>query len=81
MRMVKLEYDENKFQIRSFFEYSNNDLRAKADELIHNPEELKRFIGDVFSATACLEKLNIVHGDIRSEFIFYYQPAVELCCC
>lgn len=71
LRMLQIECDDKFWIIKSYFVYPANDLRGRAPELVSDPFELVRFVHDILSATAFLESKRIVHGDVRSEFIFY----------
>ena len=71
LKMLQLECDDKFWILRSFFVYPNHDLRSRASELEFQANELLKFIHDVLSATAFLESKRLVHGDVRSEFIYY----------
>lgn len=73
LKMLQLECDDKFWILRSFFVYPNHDLRSRASELEFQGNELLKFIHDLLSATAFLESNRLVHGDVRSEFI-YYDP-------
>lgn len=71
LKMIHLESDDTFWIIKSYFNYPPNDLRSRSEELVNDPLELIKFIHDLLSATAYLESKRVVHGDVRSEFIYY----------
>lgn len=71
LQMIQVECDDKFWILRSFFNYPNYDLRSRSNELKTNTNELLKFIHDVLSATAFLESNQLIHGDIRSEFIYF----------
>jgi hypothetical protein len=73
LKMLRLECDDKSWRLKSFFEYSGSDIRGQQDVLQEDRNELLKFIHDMLSAIAYLQSKRLVHGDIRSEFI-YFDP-------
>ena len=70
LKMLAIESNEELFVTQAYFEYPNSDINEYKEQL-KNPYEFLRFIYDILSAMAYLEKARTIHGNIRPEFIYY----------
>lgn len=72
LSMITMRSDDVLLIAQAYFEYPNSDIYERRTEL-KNPYEFLKFMSDIISAMAYLERLKTVHGNIRPEFI-YYKP-------
>ena len=72
MPMIHLEVDDEKWLIRVFFEYPNEDLFARKEALTE-VSEMIHFFHDSLNAIGYLQKNSMIHGNLRPEFI-YFNP-------
>lgn len=70
LRLISTQHDEKNWVSRSFFEYPNEDLFDRREEL-RDPVEMVRFLRDTLSALRYMQEKRFIHGDLRPEYIFY----------
>lgn len=70
LRLICTQNDEDNWISKSFFEYPNEDLFDRRDEL-RDPAEIVKFLRDSLSALTYMQERRFLHGDIRPEYIFY----------
>lgn len=70
LKMLWVDEDNENWITSAYFEYPNEDLCDRREEL-SNPREMIRLMNDVLEAMAYLQRHKMVHGDIRPEYIFY----------
>lgn len=72
LKMLYVRPNEEDLTIDICFEYPNEDLISKALDL-KNPNEVLKMLHDVLSGMSFLERVKMIHGNIRPEYI-YYNP-------
>ena len=72
LEMIDVNMDDVKLTVDVYFEYPNEDLYQREDEL-RNPQELLKLLHDIIQAMSYLQSLRLVHGDIRPEYIYYNE--------
>ena len=72
LNMIDFKVDEENYIVSSYFEYPNEDIYQKQAEL-RNPQELLKFIHDILSAVAFLQDKQIIHGNLRPEYMYYSE--------
>ena len=68
--MLWVDKDDDKWVTSAYFEYPNEDLCDRREEL-NDPREMIKLMNDLLEAMAYLQRHKMVHGDIRPEYIFY----------
>lgn len=72
LKMVHLDFDDHNYIVKAYFEYPNEDLYQRQENLT-NPKELLKLLYDILTALTHLEKHRIVHGNLRPEYIYYNE--------
>ena len=72
LKMVDLNSDKPNLKIYVTFEYPSDDLFARLEHL-KDPQELLKFMYQILSVLSLLEKHQMIHGNVRPEFIFYHE--------
>ena len=72
LRMLWVDKDDLNWMTSAYFEYPNEDLGDRKEEL-NDPRELIRLLNDILEAMTYLQQHKMVHGDIRPEYIFFNQ--------
>ena len=70
LRMLWVDKDDLNWVTSAYFEYPNEDLCDRKEEL-NDPRELIRLLNDMLEAMTYLQRHKMVHGDIRPEYIFF----------
>ena len=70
LRMLWVDKDDLNWMTSAYFEYPNEDLCDRKEEL-NDPRELIKLLNDMLEAMAYLQRHKMVHGDIRPEYIFF----------
>ena len=70
LKMVSAEVEPSSLTIRTFFEYPAENLSLRK-ELLQSPAEQLRFLHDLLQALTFLEKNQMVHGNLRPEYIHF----------
>lgn len=75
LRMLGIIHDDVKWSTSAYFDYPNCDLIDAMGRLT-DPKETVRFLADILEVIIYLEDLDMVHGDVRPEFI-YFHPRLQ----
>ena len=70
LKMIGTTRDDEKWVTRSYFEYPNEDLFDRREELV-NPMESMKFLTQILEALTYLQERRFLHGDLRPEYIFF----------
>ena len=62
--------DDETWTVKSYFEYPNEDLFDRQEELVNAVESMK-FLTQILEVLTYLQEFGYVHGDIRPEYLFY----------
>ena len=69
LQMLGIFCDDKAWVTKAYFDYPNQDLLDSKASL-KDPREMVRFFSDMLEVVIYLQELDMVHGDIRAEFIF-----------
>lgn len=72
MKMVGTSRDDEAWISSAFFEYPNEDMFDRKYDLL-NPAESMKYLTHLLDLLAYMQRENIVHGDIRPEYIYFDQ--------
>lgn len=70
LQMLDFTFDDFNMRIHQFFNYPNEDL-IERKEALQNPKEFLKLLKGILQALAALEKFNVVHGNIKPEYIYF----------
>ena len=70
LKMLGIIRDDEQWITSSYFEYPNEDLLDRREELV-NPIESMKFLTHILEALSFLQNNRFLHGDLRPEYIFY----------
>ena len=68
LKMLGTLRDDESWTIKSYFEYPNEDLFDRQEELVNSVESMK-FLTQILEVLTYLQENEYVHGDIRPEYI------------
>lgn len=68
--LLDYSFDDSNMNIHQFFNYPNEDL-IERKQALQNPKEFLSLLKGIIQALATLEKFNIVHGNIKPEYIYF----------
>ena len=72
LEMLWVDLDDENWITKAYFEYPNQDLRDRKQEL-QSPIEIIKVMNDILEAIIHLQDNKMIHGDIRPEYIYYSE--------
>lgn len=70
LQMIDYSFNDSTLTACLFYLYPNDDLIERR-EALQNPTEFLRLFKCILQALASLEKFNVVHGNIKPEYIYF----------
>ena len=69
-KVLGIKIDEDELETEIYYIYPNDDLFERIEDF-RNPNEMLKFLKDIIQAIYFLQKKNLIHGNLRPEYISY----------